>query len=240
MGEVFGDRGIDSFYGWSNDPRMCHGTAVSTPTSGSIRWSTFTQFQNREFALADGEYAVTVSIGDAEFGSTHTLNVEGVSFWSEVGLSPGEFLTQTANVTVNDGRLTLDQGNAIEKATRINYIQIVNLPSAPNNSPAQPTILEPVVGRTDINPTDVHMEAVGFSDVDGDATFPATGKSGLSELMPNPFGRRSVSKASSLHTHLGDGIFMGSHAGRTDLLPNTPYELRVRFETPPLRRAHMR
>ena len=42
-------------------------------------------------------------------------------------------------IVVADGRLTLDQGVAIEKATRINFIRVVNLPSAPNASPNAPT-----------------------------------------------------------------------------------------------------
>jgi glucose/arabinose dehydrogenase len=32
-----------------------------------------------------------------------------------------------------------------------------------------------------------------------------------------------------LHTHLGDGVFINSHAGRSSLLGETEYELRVRF-----------
>ncbi len=230
VGEVFGDRGLGNAYGWSSDH-----TDVSRDRgiNADQRLDTlihFHRFQNWEFALSAGEYAVTVSIGDAEFGSSHTLNVEGMNFWNGVDLNPGEFLTQTANVTVNDGRLTLDQGAAIEKATRINYIQIVNLPSVPNNPPAEPTILEPVAGRTDINPTDAHMEAVGFSDLDGDTHFSSDWQiwtvGGGAQAVWETLGIQGVER---LHTHLGDGTFMGSHAGRTDLLPNTQYELRVRF-----------
>ncbi|MBU6309981.1 MAG: hypothetical protein KJS77_09575 [Planctomycetes bacterium] len=63
-------------------------------------------------------------MGDAGFSSTHTLNVEGVSFFSSRFLSANEFARTTATITVSDGRLTLDQGSAANKATRINYLEI--------------------------------------------------------------------------------------------------------------------
>ena len=63
-------------------------------------------------------------IGDAGFSSVHTLNVEGVSYWTNLSLVTNQFAQKTLVVTVADGRLTLDPGNAPEKNTRINYIEI--------------------------------------------------------------------------------------------------------------------
>jgi glucose/arabinose dehydrogenase len=77
-----------------------------------------------ELALPNGAYNVLASIGDAANTSTHTLIVEGVTYWSARALSANQFLSNTSAVTVSDGRLTLSQGSAVDKATRINYIEV--------------------------------------------------------------------------------------------------------------------
>ncbi|HEX2873475.1 MAG TPA: PQQ-dependent sugar dehydrogenase [Polyangiaceae bacterium] len=77
-----------------------------------------------ELALPNGSYNVLASIGDAANPSTHTLVVEGVTYWSARALNGNQFLSATNAVTVADGRLTLSQASAIEKATRINYLEI--------------------------------------------------------------------------------------------------------------------
>jgi hypothetical protein len=77
-----------------------------------------------EIDLPNGAYAVTAVVGDAQFSSTHTLNVEGVSYWTGLALPANQFALNTLVVTVSDGRLTLDQGSGADRATRINYIEI--------------------------------------------------------------------------------------------------------------------
>ena len=229
-GEVFGSRGNGLSYGWSSDH-----TDVSRDRdlNADQRLDTlihFHQGQDWELALPNGLYEVTVSIGDAEFGSTHTLNVEGTNIWNAVALSPGDFLVDTQQVTVSDSRLTLDQGAAIEKATRIDYIQVVGLPNAPNQAPAIPTITEPAVNGQVVNPSDVHLEAVGFSDPDGDLHL----SSDWEIWTVGPGAERvwqtlGITGVELLHTHLGDGIFENSHAGRLDLIAETDLEVQVRY-----------
>ena len=75
-------------------------------------------------ALPHGDHVVTISIGDAQYPSTHSLRVEGVEFWDEVPLRAGQFLTKTETIHVDDGILVLHQGWEPDKATRINYIEI--------------------------------------------------------------------------------------------------------------------
>jgi glucose/arabinose dehydrogenase len=77
-----------------------------------------------EIALPNGSYNVLASIGDAGFASTHTLIVEGVTYWSARALAANQFVSNSSAVTVSDGRLTLTQGAAADKATRINYVEI--------------------------------------------------------------------------------------------------------------------
>ncbi len=167
-GEVYADRGNGFSYGWSSDH-----TDVSRDREAVLdqRLDTLLHFkigQTWEFSLPNGTYEVTASIGDGSFPSVHTLNVEGTNYWSSESLAPSQFLLKTDVVTVSDGRLTLDQGAGPDKGTRINYLQIVGLPDGANASPATPSITEPVVAGEIVNPTDVHMEAVGFFDADGD------------------------------------------------------------------------
>lgn len=77
-----------------------------------------------EIAVPSGTYDVLASIGDAGHASTHTLIVEGATYWSSHALGANQFLSNTRAVSVSDGRLTLTQGSAVDKATRINYIEI--------------------------------------------------------------------------------------------------------------------
>ncbi|MCA9237355.1 MAG: PQQ-dependent sugar dehydrogenase [Planctomycetales bacterium] len=230
VGALFGDRGNGLTYGWSSDHTDVsrdRGVDLDQRTDTLIH---FHQNANWELQLPNGDYEVTVVVGDPGTNDgVHTVNVEGVSFFAAVpdGNTP---LLATQVVTVADGRLTLDQGAAADKATRIDYIHVIGVPSAPNAAPAAPTVTEPAAEGQQVNPTDVHMEAVGFSDGDGNAHKSSdweiwtTGAS--PELVWATIGIQGVER---LHTHLGDGFFQNSHAGRLDLLPNTDYQLRVRF-----------
>lgn len=88
-----------------------------------------------EYTLENGQYEVTVGVGDPDFfDSNHVINVEGQSIISgftptgqEVNgflpLGAEAFSTGTATVEVNDGRLTVDAIGGDN--TKINYISIV-------------------------------------------------------------------------------------------------------------------
>jgi hypothetical protein len=77
-----------------------------------------------EIKLRNGQHRVTVGIGDPGYESTHTLNVEGNGFWRSVHLNEGAFRQMTRTVTVRDGKLSLNQGNAPDKSTRIQFLTI--------------------------------------------------------------------------------------------------------------------
>jgi len=77
-----------------------------------------------ELALPNGTYRVLVSVGDASLASTYTLIVEGVTYWAERVIRANQFLSNSTNITISDGRLTLSQGAAGELATRINFIEV--------------------------------------------------------------------------------------------------------------------
>ncbi len=229
-GLVFGDRGNGRSYGWSADHTD---QARERSLVADQRFDTLIHFevgQRWEFALQAGTYAVTVAVGDpANNDGLHTINVEGVSFWSAAADEAGP-LEKTLPVTVTDGRLTIDQGTAAHKATRINFVQIVGLPEPGEPAPNPPVIMEPETDGAVANPGDVHMEAIGFFDPDGDAhastDWEIWSVGGDPEPVWQTLGIQSIEK---LHTHFGDGIFLNSLAGRTALDPETRYQLRVRF-----------
>ncbi|MGD1921645.1 MAG: hypothetical protein ACFCAD_23785, partial [Pleurocapsa sp.] len=87
-----------------------------------------------EYDIANGEYEVTVGVGDPDFfDSTHAINVEGESLIFGFEPTPSEnnilsinnevFASETATVEVNDGKLTIDAIGG--ENTKINYINIV-------------------------------------------------------------------------------------------------------------------
>lgn len=125
VGLVFANRGNGFSYGWSADH-----TDVSRDRNlnSDQRYDTllhFHQSQQWEIELPEGAYVVTVAVGDAGFDSTHTLNVEGVSFYLAEPTAANEFRKSSQIVLVSDGRLTIDQGTAADKATRLDFIEIV-------------------------------------------------------------------------------------------------------------------
>ena len=133
-------------------------------------------------------------------------------------------------VSVADGRLSIDSGASANLATRINYVHIVGLSAGGNSAPAVPNITEPAVDGQTANPSDAHMEAVGYSDPEGNSH-----KSTDWEIWTTGAGAQPVWQTlgiegvERLHTHLGDGVFMNSRAGETTLVAITNYQLRVRF-----------
>lgn len=111
-------------FGWNVDHT---GVARDRGVNSNQLLDTLCQFHRGglwELALPNGTYSVLVSVGDASLGSTHTLIVEGVSYWDARLIRANQFASNTSNITVADGRLTLSQGTAGELATRINFIEI--------------------------------------------------------------------------------------------------------------------
>jgi glucose/arabinose dehydrogenase len=229
-GQIYGARPSGLFYGWSTDHTDQSRDRGANPDQRLDTLIHFELNQKWEFGLPNGTYEVTASIGDPSNASTHTLNVEGVNYWDAAPLTANNFLQKTMTVTVSDGRLTLDQGSALDKATRINFVHIVNVPSSPNGAPVAPTITEPATEGQVVSPADVHMESTGYSDPDGNAH-----KSTDWEIWTVGPGAQPVWQTLGIegiekeHTHFGDGVFINSRAGQISLAANTDHQLRVRY-----------
>ncbi|MFF5075943.1 Ig-like domain-containing protein [Actinoplanes sp. NPDC000266] len=77
-----------------------------------------------EYAVPNGTYQVTVSVGDQPpYDSRHTVRVEGVlAVDGFVSTSSAEYRQGTATVTVTDGRITVDAVGGSN--TKLNYVDI--------------------------------------------------------------------------------------------------------------------
>ena len=104
-GAVFGDRGGGLFYGWNIDhtteprDRDNHAQHELDTICHMLEGAAW------EWAAANGEYIIEVTIGDPSFSSTHTINVEGVNYWNQAFLGAGEFQTLSRTIQVTDGRI---------------------------------------------------------------------------------------------------------------------------------------
>ena len=130
-GDTYGDRGDGYTYGWN----VSHSdTPRERGANSDQRLDTIIhchQGGTWEIGVPNGEYDIEVTVGDPSYSEFHTINVEGVNYWNAVYLSPNEFATQQQTVLVSDGRITIDQGSAGEKDTRICYVEITAVPDEP-------------------------------------------------------------------------------------------------------------
>ncbi len=102
-------------------------------------------------------------------------------------------------------------------------------PPAGNLPPFTPTITEPGVSGQIVNAADVHMECAPFADPDAGDLHECTDWE-IWTVAPSQrvWSTLCIGGVERLHTHLGDGVFENSHAGRAELFPSTNYVLRVR------------
>ncbi len=99
---------------------------------------------------------------------------------------------------------------------------------AQNVPPNAPVITEPREGRV-INPSDLHMETGPFVDANvGDLHRCTDWEVWTVTPSQRVWATLCIGGVERVHTHLGDGTFQNSHAGRRTLFPNTQYVLRVR------------
>jgi glucose/arabinose dehydrogenase len=144
--------------------------------------------------------------------------------------TPADESAQTVNVAAMRVPLR-DAGWAGRIRATLLVLAIFAMPTALAfaEPPEVAEILEPAPGGAPLNPADVHMEAVFDDDEDEHKcsdweiwTVPPAPE----EPVWQALCAEGVEKA---HIHLGDGDFVNSHAGRTELKYDTEYELRVRF-----------
>ena len=95
--------------------------------------------------------------------------------------------------------------------------------------PSAPVIFEPAEDGQELSPADVHMEAIGFDDTDGDSHTCSDWEIRTGSPDEVVWEAPCAGGIEKVHIHLGDGAFVNSHAGRTQLEFDAAYTLRVRF-----------
>lgn len=102
-------------------------------------------------------------------------------------------------------------------------------PPGVNQRPTTPLISKPFNGGVSVTPETVAMSCSAFWDADVAQTHVATDWEILTATSSEKIWA-SLDARGALRTtnHLAGGVFLGSHAGRTGLLPDTDYVLRVR------------
>ncbi|MFZ4766652.1 MAG: PA14 domain-containing protein, partial [Roseimicrobium sp.] len=133
-GAVFSNRGNGFTYGWDVD-NSAFARDRNSAASPDQRYDTLNHLKHAdapaprtwEIELPNGAYSVHLVAGDPIiFDSTHVLTAEGNAILSGTVSSSQPFREATANVVVNDGRLTLAQG-AGGVNTKVCYVDIVAL-----------------------------------------------------------------------------------------------------------------
>lgn len=120
--------------------------------------------------------------------------------------------------------------SGIHEILEWNFDEQAQAPSG-NHPPATPTITEPAQNGQAVNPFDVHMETAPFSDADAGDTH-ACSDYEIWRLSPTERVWRADCRPwpTAAHMHLADGVFEGSHLGRSELDENTVFFLRARHK----------
>jgi len=127
----YGDRGNGYTYGWTASSAGAARDRNSA-RSPDQRYDTVTHVRSRrwEIAVPDGEYAVRLVSGDANyFDSIYKTNVEGLLAVNGRPTDANRWLEGTSTVTVTDGRLTLSSASGASN-NKWNFIQIESIDAA--------------------------------------------------------------------------------------------------------------
>lgn len=118
-----------------------------------------------EYAVKNGTYAVTVSVGDGNghaSNSINTINVEGVrAITNFVSTDDNPFAVKTVLVNVTDGKLTLDPEGGFHTKVNFAHIERVNLTDQPEVASASPTPGAVNVKLSEAMTFDVTLKTVG-------------------------------------------------------------------------------
>ncbi len=181
----------------------------------------------------------TLVIPDFANGSVHyaKLRYEANVLWIYID----NLFQPVLSVGVNLGSLlSLDQGRAwvgftastgglaeVHDLLAWNFFE--NPPPVGNLRPLTPTITEPATNGQLVNPADLHMETAPFVDPNpGDQHHCTDWEVWTNSPSQRIWSSLCATGVEKLHTHLGDGTFENSHAGRSDLIASTSYTLRAR------------
>ena len=226
-GAVLGNRGNGFTYGWNIANTYYRDRNVHPDQ----RYDTLIATRGRTWSLQvpNGTYTVRLVAGDPSFyDSVYRLNLEGQLALGGTPTGSNRFFEVTKTLTVSDGALTLSDGAGAFN-NKVSFIEVASAVAA-NQPPRAPVITEPVSDGSLINYADLHMETAPFSDPNpGDAHRSSDWQvhaRSTNEIVWRGDGLTTT--AGKVHVHFGDGRFVGSLTGKSELLPDTEYVLWVR------------
>ncbi|MCA1573867.1 MAG: PQQ-dependent sugar dehydrogenase, partial [Acidobacteria bacterium] len=156
---------------------------------------------------------------------------EGVLTVDGTPTSTTPWVEGTQIVTVSDGKLTVN--NALGASNnKLCFIDISSTTTGGNSSPATPTITAPSSDGQIVHPADIHMEtSPNFSDPNPGDTHVCTDWE-IWTISPaeRVWVASCIGGPQKYHSHIGDGLFVNSYAGRTEFMYDTDYRLRARFK----------
>jgi fibronectin type 3 domain-containing protein len=124
-GDVFGTRANGWSYGWNSDHTELDRDRNINSNQLLDTLVHMKNGANWQIAMKNGTYDVKISVGDARYATNHTINVNGVNYWTNAATAANAFLNKTMRVSVTNGRLTVSNGASPLHNTRINYIEII-------------------------------------------------------------------------------------------------------------------
>jgi hypothetical protein len=151
FGEKFGERENGFMYGWNKDNRA-NARYRNKPNPHGLVYNTLTHLQKHshffwEIALEDGEYYVIIAGGDPSYlDSVIQIEVEGKLVVDGVPTPENPWVSGSAFITVQDGRLTLSSGESALN-NKINYLEITALGFADQPDPPIFMVHLPLVSR---------------------------------------------------------------------------------------------
>jgi glucose/arabinose dehydrogenase len=233
-GLPFGDRGNGYTYGWNVDTTV--GTRDrNAANSPDQRYDTLNHMQKYgdvtwEIAVPTGNYSVHVVAGDpSNVDSVYKIAVEGVLIVDGIPNDPAHWIEGTKTVSVTDGKLTLSNAPGSSN-NKIDFLEMSAVSTNGNSPPATPIITEPSSDGQIVHPADVHMETGPFSDFDAGQTHACSDWEIRVAATNELAWADSCDPVNLVHVHLGDGGFVNSYAGRTELLNDTNYMLGARHK----------
>lgn len=105
-------------------------------------------------------------------------------------------------------------------------LAVLALSLSAQTPPSTPAFVEPAHDGQAVSPADVHMVTSAFADTDGDKHLCTDWQIVRDDEIV--WEAPCAEGAEKDHIHLGDGRLTGSHADRSELLPDTGYAVRAR------------
>jgi len=221
---------------WYSDG--CSAGLVADPNDNHISIHTRGTLPNS--AQESVSVASTTAIANISSGQTHTCRITYTGGIFSVYLN--DLVTPVLSTPLDlAATLALDQGRAWVGFTGATGGAIENHDilswslstggggrAGDDRRPATPRITEPALPGQVLNPSDVHMVTVEQVSPVGSAHLCSDWELWTVQPLERVWTATCAAGALAVHVHLGDGAFIGTHAGRTTCQFDTNYVLRAR------------